>query len=325
MSHCQVSTPKSVVTGWFLTVDRTFGTSISPTRSKSSSYKPFPLMLLPFELRAKILQCLLPDEPSIDFSLKRPGSRNIHRYRRDNDNCYTAVLRINRQLYEEGTRIVYNREIVMTERMVKFWKVPWTDPEAASAHTPVFPFHKAKQLTIQAGPSIFPAGGWGTYVRLIHLCAYIHRCSPSLRRVHLLFWEKEPGALKQPAAGWLRPLQTQIGLPDRSFYPIFTSKAWDLLNNSSTLEMLLQPLARLPQAEMYTIEVIAQSTRSRSVIQSVQTLNEQYSAGIVRQRLFDMPGILEAYALGSTGRRLLDIKDILLAIDDLACTSELHL
>lgn len=83
----------------------------TPSPLPIESVKPFALMDWPVEVRNKILGHLLPNVREI----KSPENEgfdeecNLVFYRRRDGACYTAILRVDRQLYAEGTAVLYNR------------------------------------------------------------------------------------------------------------------------------------------------------------------------------------------------------------------------
>ena len=83
--------------------------------------KPFALMALPVELRIKILGYLFPSslEPKVQ-------DQSTADYRPNGEPRHPAVLRVNHQLYAEGTVALYNRAFRVTMFESLIWFLNWT-------------------------------------------------------------------------------------------------------------------------------------------------------------------------------------------------------
>lgn len=86
----------------------------TPSSLSTQSVKPCGLMDLSVEIRTKILGHLLPNALEIETI-----NRVMHppTYRRYEEPCHTAILRVNHQLYADGTALLYNRsfQVKMTD------------------------------------------------------------------------------------------------------------------------------------------------------------------------------------------------------------------
>ena len=149
----------------------------TPLFSPVKSVKPCALMGLPVEVRNKILGNLLPNvlEIKIRGGFELVDGPEQVLYRPGDEACYTAILRVNHQLYTEGTAILYNRafRIIFTHKILKFlrleysmknirepmlgrWMPRWARyvlklPGYVSKPNEMFtfPFHRVKQVQIE--------------------------------------------------------------------------------------------------------------------------------------------------------------------------------
>lgn len=115
---------------------------------------PFPFLRLPPELQNQVLSYLLPNKKAIGI----PYGRQVEstedgsyygaavKYRSGNDQCSPAILRVNRQISEQGHNIAYNRVFMIrvTDIGYSFLKYHWED----ETEDLTFPFDKAKQVQI---------------------------------------------------------------------------------------------------------------------------------------------------------------------------------
>lgn len=186
------------------------------------------LMGLPLEVRAKILGYLLPNLSEIKvFDGYYDGFNAVNRnwyaeamedanveddrnitqrvasmvqFRDDGAQCHTAILRVNRQLYIDGTAIMYNRAFraVITARGITFLKFRFpsarerhnTDVILAPGDLQYFPFHLAKQIQIEIWATLF-AGQQDVYLysALLDLCLVLSD-KPSLRNVRVSLYDR---------------------------------------------------------------------------------------------------------------------------------------
>lgn len=115
---------------------------------------PFPFLRLPLELQNHVLSYLLPNEKAIGIPYGRQDESTEDysyygeavKYRSGNEECYPAILRVNRQISEQGHNIAYNRVFMIrvTDIGYSFLKHHWDD----ETEDLTFPFDKAKQVQI---------------------------------------------------------------------------------------------------------------------------------------------------------------------------------
>lgn len=121
-------------------------------------------LALPIEISDQILGYLLPDRDVIQVDLATRPSRDSRtfdtRFRYDNDACHLNILRTNRQLYEEGSRITYKRTflIELDSHVISFNRHEYPTPFGRNSKHRLpgplfeklqFPFAKVRRLEIQ--------------------------------------------------------------------------------------------------------------------------------------------------------------------------------
>ena len=186
------------------------------------------LMGLPLEVRAKILGYLLPNLAEIKvFDGYYDGFNAVNRnwyaetmedanveddrnitqrvastvqFRDDGAQCHTAILRVSRQLYIDGTAIMYNRAFraVITARGITFLKFRFpsarercnTEIILEPGDLQYFPFHLAKQIQIEIWATLFGADqDVYLYSALLDLCLILSD-KPSLRNVRVSLYDR---------------------------------------------------------------------------------------------------------------------------------------
>lgn len=183
------------------------------------------LMGLPFEVRTNILGYLLPNLSEIKvfdgyydgFNPVRHGHQNyglenrkhdktitqrvasMVQYRDDGEKCHTAILRAGRQLYIDGTAIMYNRAFraVVSARGITFLKSRFTSAKEHYISEVVlepgdlqyFPFHLAKQLQIEFWATQFEEQEPFLYSALLDFCLVLSE-KPSLRNVRVDLYDR---------------------------------------------------------------------------------------------------------------------------------------
>ena len=189
----------------------------TPPFSPLESVKPCALMGLPVEVRNKILGNLLPNVLEIKI---RDGFELIDDpeqvlYRPGDEACYTAILRVNHQLYTEGTAILYNRafRVFFTHKILKFlrleysvknirepmlgrWMPRWARyilklPGYVSKLNEMFtfPFHRVKQAQIELWAPAFRYKLFDLQSALIEFCSILYG-QGSLQNVRVDFYDR---------------------------------------------------------------------------------------------------------------------------------------
>lgn len=164
------------------------------------SVKPCTLMGLPVEVRRKILGHLLPNAQEIRVADTEPlhTKENWLMLRPRYEACHTAVLRANRQLYTEGTAVLYNRafRVMVTHTGVVFLKSGYSlieinEPmstrsfyEMRDNRLSTFAFHKVKQLQIQLWATDCRYNLFDLRAVIINLCSILYG-QPSLKNVRV--------------------------------------------------------------------------------------------------------------------------------------------
>ncbi|CAF9919283.1 hypothetical protein IMSHALPRED_004577 [Imshaugia aleurites] len=202
----------------------------TPRPLPAKPVNPLTLMDLPIELRNKILGHLLPNALEIAKAFRAtkadwPASQAAM-YRPGNEACYTAIVRVNHQLYTEGTAVLYNRAFQVRVNLgeVDFLKQHYSPAEIQNptlltweAESPTlsswesethdswesdtrlyekenpilyFPFHMVKQIQIQVWESHSPQNELFELRRtLIGFCSILYG-QPSLKNVRIDFYDR---------------------------------------------------------------------------------------------------------------------------------------
>ena len=131
------------------------------TIAQSRRQGRFPLMRLPTEIRVHIFSFLLPDLEVIRPAIKagyyfRPGHcKNDHlwmSYRHDHAKSDMAIMRSNRQVYDETANYLYNRLTIMVSigcDGVNLLSSHWGCGEISGSLLPEIPFDKFKLVWLQ--------------------------------------------------------------------------------------------------------------------------------------------------------------------------------
>ena len=181
----------------------------TPPVTLTEQVEPFPLMSLPYEIRSKILGYLLPSALEIIPSNISPDCvahvDNVP-FRPQGERCYTSILRTSRQLYSEGTAVLYNRAFriilapeefsflglsyrVRSHGRPRFRKVERSNPLLRGLERlALFPFHKAKQIQIQIWTSVCQLNLYILMKKLVGLCFFLNKES-GLKNVRVDFYD----------------------------------------------------------------------------------------------------------------------------------------
>lgn len=255
------------------------------------SVKPCTLMGLPVEVRRKILGHLLPNAQEIRVADTEPlhTKENWLMLRPHYEACHTAVLRANRQLYTDGTAVLYNRafRVMVTHRGVVFLKSGYSLPEINEPMwtrfhevkpnwLSTFPFHKVKQLQIQL---------WATERRynlfdlrgvLINLCSILYD-QASFKNVRVDFYDsgyqpKESDSYDdyddllfdydEPYPAQDKHRGQMLIHNDKSKFwrwKRFSTRSHKIPSGSTDLELILQPLKLLRSVGKARINLTAES------------------------------------------------------------------
>ncbi|KAL8684230.1 MAG: hypothetical protein Q9224_006505 [Gallowayella concinna] len=189
------------------------------------SPKPASLLGLPFELRSQIFEESLPDHETV------------------NRRCDPGILSVNKQLYEEASKILYRCNfIIEVNCSLDRTGLGAYDPKwRGSRLTGRFPFHKAKQIILQ----VDAADGIRhnhTFNHMVYICGLLcsEKNTPQRLRVDLGtnpdFYNEDRGCtfLNHPTRG---DFEAEYGF-------IWGSRFNDF---DSHIAFLLQPLALLKQ------------------------------------------------------------------------------
>ena len=178
-------------------------------------------MGIPLEVRSNILGFLLPnlseikvfdgyydgfnpvgtypEESKKDDEAITQRVASMVRYRDDDEKCHTAILRVGRQFYTDGTAIMYNRAFraVITARGITFLKSRFTSAKERCNSEVIlepgdlqyFPFHLAKQIQIEFWATHFEAQDAYLYSALLEFCLVLSD-KPSLRNVRVDLYDR---------------------------------------------------------------------------------------------------------------------------------------
>ena len=107
--------------------------------------------------------------------------------RKDGGHCYLAFMRVNKQLYEDGVELVYNRtfEVVMSARGTDFmeWHYAWKDRSEAVIprdYRPYkdFPFSKVRTLRISVWPADLEYFLFHIQTEMVAFCKFLNWGKP---------------------------------------------------------------------------------------------------------------------------------------------------
>ena len=120
-------------------------------------------------------------------------------YRDDDEKFHTAILRVGRQLYIDGTAIMYNRAFraVLSARGITFLKFRFTSAKEHCNSEVVlepgdlqyFPFHLKKQIQIEFWAKQFDEQGPYLYSALLEFCLVLSD-KPCLRNVRVDLYDR---------------------------------------------------------------------------------------------------------------------------------------
>ena len=261
----------------------------------------FPLMRLPVEIRLHVLSFLLPDEEEIypgSDSYQEPGSRittYIHNtYRHDGSRCEMAVMRSNRQIYNETVRHLYNRMTVVVEILddgVNFLTTHWGCGRIYEGSFADFPFHKTKCVWLQV-KALQDQQKHLVHIRrnLIDFCGAIYQLE-SLKCVRVDFWD--PCHYQANSMwGFEEPTSVQggvnMGTKDINYImeqfqctqEIAERHTWRAASSTGTLsaatdmELILQPLKLLRNVGKCQIFLNPQLQKNKSLVELVNRHKE---------------------------------------------------
>ncbi|KAL8924357.1 MAG: hypothetical protein Q9208_004139 [Pyrenodesmia sp. 3 TL-2023] len=231
------------------------------------------LLDLPAELRTQILSFLLPDLPKIecdvgwsptangpprDFppSLWTPGpQQSAYRFRSDEEECHTAILRTCKRLHMDGASYLYRQK---TYKIHVFdYGVDFLNKAGDFAALPQIPYHEMKELIIEIVDCDSHMAKTGTRLRenLLLLCGLLSHHNVHLKKLRIQFspawsdwwnttWdETESEECRPPAFDETKDNSCNAELA-----------AWECGFNS-TFEYITSPLALLPTVDACTVEV----------------------------------------------------------------------
>ncbi|MCJ1267808.1 hypothetical protein MMC22_007694 [Lobaria immixta] len=222
---------------------------------------PFSFLRLPMELQIQILGYLLPNENAIGvlygeqvvLATEDPYYYDeAVQYRSGNEACYPAILGVNRQIYEQGHHITYNRvfKIKVTESGYSFLKYH----RESVAEDLIFPFNNAKEIQIDIHFK-------RTTVRLFRLLTFIRKIQATL-------------------AGYsLKSLKINLFDEDKQIRRIMTgglSRAAKLVE--SDMELMLQPFKLLQNVGMCKISLLLLPPPTKAATSSEQD-NQRETTG----------------------------------------------
>lgn len=200
----------------------------------------FPFLRLPLELQNHVLGYLLPNEKAIglpsgqqvEYAKKYPYCCEAVKFRSGNEKCFPAILRVNRQISEQGHYIAYNRSFIISlteHRNCDFLR--------SRGRFGDFPFDKAKQIQIDihfdSDPVILWDLLWSTDTVTKYLASY------SLRSLKINCFEENTQVSPVMISGLSR-VGEQVKLD---------------------LELILQAFKRLKNVGMCEISLLPQPMR----------------------------------------------------------------
>lgn len=166
--------------------------------------KPCTLMGLPIEVRNKILGHLLPnalvipEDHPFDEMLWSPSL-----YRPHNEACYTSVLRVNHQVYTEGTALLYNRAfrvIVTHQGIISTRGILASNWLQNTNRVWTFPFYRAKQIQIELWATDFRYDLFDLRLALSEICGILSH-QPSLKNVRIDLYDESYQPKKPLSSG----------------------------------------------------------------------------------------------------------------------------
>lgn len=263
------------------------------------------LMNLPFEILEQILRFLLPDKDILrasprcrlehvteheDAANYRGGDFRIWKFddafRFDKEPVQTAILRVHRLFYEEGSRILYGRTIE-----VNIWTRQWHglyNQRFSSLPLRGFPWAKMRKILISV-----PSVTYMNYLerireQLLIFCGFLVSSGLVVRRLHVVY------------TGEWSPKNTII-LPWETHDDSHISSRYTH-SEVENLSIMLEPLRQLMRVQECEIQLPASVQDNLRLAGEVQ----RCITGIQGEDLFD-----EAELLGDWRRYLLLCKEFL--------------
>lgn len=155
--------------------------------------KTFPFLMLPRELRDQILGHLVPDVDVIsqisdgwaldEYIGRRVGG--IFRLRKDHANCHMAILRVNRQLFAEGSSIAYGRifRLKVTWDAVEFLRYFLSWHLRHDNTLDLFPFYMVRHIHVEIASDRKSISDTLLH-NIIYLCRELNR-APELQSLQI--------------------------------------------------------------------------------------------------------------------------------------------
>ncbi|KAI4188245.1 MAG: hypothetical protein LQ346_005353 [Caloplaca aetnensis] len=159
------------------------------------------LLDLPFELRTQILSLLLPDLPTIECDVDYSHTGNSCprklcpqtwtpgviasdcQFRSDGSECETAILRVCKQLHEEGTDYLYRRK---TYKIHVFdYGIDFLSGGGELLALPLIPFHEMKELVIEVVGCGMTRTGTRLRDELAWICGLLRHHNVQLKKLRI--------------------------------------------------------------------------------------------------------------------------------------------
>lgn len=276
------------------------------TRVDSDSDANAPtLMNLPFEILEQILRFLLPDKDILRATLRcrsehvteredaanyRGGDFRIWKFddefRFDKEPVKTAILRVHRLFYEEGSRILYGRTIE-----VNFWTRHWHglyNQRSSSRPLTAFPWAKMRKILISVPSVIYMNYLERIREQLLIFCGFLVSSGLVVRRLHVVY------------TGEWSPKKTVILPGSHDDDPLSPSR-WTH-SEVENLSIMLEPLRQLMRVQECEIQLPASVQDDLRLADEVQ----RCIRGIQGEEPFD-----EAELLGDWRKYLFLCKEFL--------------
>ncbi|KAI4137558.1 MAG: hypothetical protein L6R39_007214 [Caloplaca ligustica] len=260
----------------------------------TSTSSPFRIADLPAEIRTKIISFLLPDLPVIDHDsdwspccnnpprMTSPGTwQALHEgapynFRSDQEPCYTAILRANKQLYEDGMQYLYRQKTF--KFTVWDYGFDYLKECCQLAKLPELPYHEMKEFVIHIADVYIWETGFRLRENLVWICGLLRHHNIRFKSLKIEFMDN--GRTHRWSEAWDSADFEEPGRPNRmGMYD------WELPNLNyiaydewfpSTFAYMLTPLALLPKAESCVIEVPAELKGKQHILD----LAKWYEEGI---------------------------------------------
>ena len=252
--------------------DRSGGAVITIKRSRR--HGKFALMHLPLELRLRVFSFLLPDVDEIDPGNEWGCTQSAGEsytdiiwttYRHDGAPCEMAIMRTNRQIYDETAGYLYDRLTVIVHIEsdgVNFLTMHWGCGEVARCMLTSFPLHKSKCVWLQVHASYDqPKHLAHVRINLLDFCCILYQLE-SLNDLRVDFWDychcregtmmgfEEPTGVQSCIK--VATKDTEYLIADQEYTTETAErKTWRAANSTGTalvatdIELILQPLKLL--------------------------------------------------------------------------------